>query len=293
MVYVLDTNTIIHYLQGNVSVHKNLDSAILDGHDLVIPRAVDYEMGRGFLISPAPKKQALYTVLTEPEGRCDIVDMKESFWGYAKQIYSDLYRKRLTVGEIDILIAAFCIDSTIEFIERVMEVVYKDLDNSSKKITDKKKFYNRLYNLDYIDVAFKLKVGERILEELSPGELGIVLLVFYLALSKDSTPIIIDQPEDNLDNQSVYSKLVPCIREAKKKRQVIIVTHNPNIAIACDAEQIIYCKIDKSCNSIRYESGSIENPKIKGHVIDVLEGTMPAFDLRKRKYFEYRQLIRR
>lgn len=75
------------------------------------------------------------------------------------------------------------------------------------------------------------------MKELSPGERGMVLLVFYLALSKDNIPLITDQPEDNLDNQSVYKKLVPCINEAKNNLQVIIVTHNPNIAVACDAEQ--------------------------------------------------------
>ena len=176
------------------------------------------------------------------------------------------------------------IESVLDFARRVMEVTTEDIDNSSKKISDKRVFYNMLYSLDYIDIAFRLKVGGRNLDELSPGERGIVLLVFFLALSQDSSPIIIDQPEDNLDNQSVYDKLVPCICEAKKKRQVIIVTHNPNIAIACDAEQIICCKIDKTNNSIRYESGAIENQQIAKCVVDVLEGTMPAFDLRKRKY---------
>lgn len=92
------------------------------------------------------------------------------------------------------------------------------------------------------------------------------------------------EPEDNLDNQSVYSKLVPCICKAKEKRQVIIVTHNPNIAVACDAEQIIYCNMDKNSFSISYEAGAIEDPIIKSRVIDVLEGTMPAFDLRRKKY---------
>ena len=87
-----------------------------------------------------------------------------------------------------------------------------------------------------------------------------------------------------MDNQSVFSKLVPCICKAKQQRQVIIVTHNPNIAVACDAEQIIYCHMDKEKCAIQYESGSIENPKIRSHVIDVLEGTMPAFDLRRLKY---------
>ena len=136
----------------------------------------------------------------------------------------------------------------------------------------------------YINVNFKLSMGGRSLNELSPGERGIVLLIFYLALSKESKPIIIDQPEDNLDNQSVYSKLVPCIQKAKQKRQVIIVTHNPNIAVACDAEQIIYCKKEKRNCLIQYEAGSIENLKIRKHIVDVLEGTMPAFDLRRKKY---------
>ena len=174
--------------------------------------------------------------------------------------------------------------SLLNFIEEIMGVVDEDIDNSAKKISSKQEFYDYLYGLDYLDVFYKLQVGSHNLEELSPGERGIVLLIFYLALSKSNTPIIIDQPEDNLDNQSVYNKLVPCICAAKARRQVIIVTHNPNIAVACDAEQLIYCNMDKTTHSITYESGGIENPCMKQHVIDVLEGTMPAFDLRRRKY---------
>lgn len=174
--------------------------------------------------------------------------------------------------------------SLLELLNKVMETVDEDIDSSDSKIPDKKAFYEYLYGLDYLGVSFRLKVGERDLDELSPGERGIVLLIFYLALNKNSTPIIIDQPEDNLDNQSVYAKLVPCICAAKNRRQVIIVTHNPNIAVACDAEQIIYCDMDKNGHSISYSAGSIENDTMKQHVIDVLEGTMPAFDLRRRKY---------
>lgn len=176
------------------------------------------------------------------------------------------------------------IESVLDFIHSIAEVVTEDLENADKKISDRQGFYDFIYGLSYIGVNFKLKMGGRNLDELSPGERGIVLLIFYLALSKESKPIIIDQPEDNLDNQSVYSKLVPCISKAKQRRQVIIVTHNPNIAVACDAEQIIYCEMDKNTYQIRYESGAIENPGIRKHVIDVLEGTMPAFDLRKQKY---------
>lgn len=176
-------------------------------------------------------------------------------------------------------------ESLTALINSILKVVDDNIDASEKKVPDKSSLYDYLFGLEYIDVSFKLKMANRSLEELSPGERGIVLLIFYLALNKNNTPIIIDQPEDNLDNQSVYSKLVPCICRAKQRRQVIIVTHNPNIAVACDAEQIIYCDMDKENHQhIAYETGSIENDDIRKHVIDVLEGTMPAFDLRRQKY---------
>ena len=175
-------------------------------------------------------------------------------------------------------------DGVMSFVHNMAEVITDDFETAERRVSKRQEYYDFIYGLEYVGVNFKLKMGGRSLEELSPGERGIVLLIFYLALSKESKPIIIDQPEDNLDNQSVYSKLVPCICRAKQKRQVIIVTHNPNIAVACDAEQIIYCEKDKDTRQIRYESGAIENPAIRDHVVDVLEGTMPAFDLRRLKY---------
>ncbi len=175
-------------------------------------------------------------------------------------------------------------ESTIGFINNVLTCISEDIDKSSQKVKEKLEFYNLLSSLDYIRAEYNLTLNGRPLVMLSAGERGIVLLVFYLALSKNDVPLIIDQPEDNLDNQSVFSRLVPCIKEAKKKRQVIIVTHNPNIAIACDAEQIICCSINKKDNRISYSSGSIEDSKIRKYVVDILEGTMPAFELRKLKY---------
>lgn len=177
------------------------------------------------------------------------------------------------------------IDSVLEFTKEVMDsIIGNDYDMLEKKVDDKTSLYEILYGLQYIDVSFSLKMGGRDLEELSPGERGIVLLIFYMALSQSNMPIIVDQPEDNLDNQSVYGKLVPCICAAKKKRQVIIVTHNPNIAVACDAEQVIFCHMDKATHHITYEPGPVENGHTRQEVVDVLEGTMPAFNLRKLKY---------
>lgn len=176
-------------------------------------------------------------------------------------------------------------ESTIHFVDTLL----KNVSFSKEKIdillkNDSISFYNFVGGLEFLDAKFTLTMGEKQLKELSPGERGIVLLIFYLALSSNNVPLIIDQPEDNLDNQSIFTKLVPCIKEAKKNRQIIIVTHNPNIAIACDSEQIICCSMDKTTNEITYNSGSIENPEIKKNIIDILEGTQIAFDYRKLKY---------
>jgi len=95
----------------------------------------------------------------------------------------------------------------------------------------------------------------------------------------------IDQPEHNLDNESVVKLLVDCIRQATARRQVIIVTHNPNLAVVCDAEQIICTFIDKADgNRFSYTSGAIEDYNINKLTVDILEGTYRAFDNRQKKY---------
>lgn len=145
--------------------------------------------------------------------------------------------------------------------------------------------YDFVFGLEYLFPRYELTWGDRTLDQLSPGERGALLLVFYLLVDNDTIPLVIDQPEENLDNESVYRMLVPCIKKAKERRQVIIVTHNPNLAVVCDADQIIYCEMDKpGGNRITYTTGAIENPVINHHIVDVLEGTRPAFDLRDAKY---------
>jgi ABC-type lipoprotein export system ATPase subunit len=120
---------------------------------------------------------------------------------------------------------------------------------------------------------------------LSPGERGTLLLVFYLLIEKGDTPLIIDQPEGNLDNHTVAKVLVECIKEARNRRQVFIVTHNPNLAVVCDADQVIHASMDKaSGNTITYTTGALENPAMSLYITDVLEGTRWAFGVRDAKY---------
>ncbi|WP_029272943.1 TrlF family AAA-like ATPase [Flavobacterium sp. KJJ] len=146
-------------------------------------------------------------------------------------------------------------------------------------------FYDFIFGLDFLKEKYELKLDNKSIEQLSPGERGAALIVFYLLLDSNDIPLIIDQPEDNLDNHSVYKILVPFIKDAKKRRQIIIVTHNPNLAIVSDAELVIHVNIDKeNKNTFSFNSGAIENKKINNSIVDILEGTEPAFIKRKDKY---------
>lgn len=179
--------------------------------------------------------------------------------------------------------------STVDFVVKLLKDLtidsYNDFNKYEKLIMDKDVF-NYVTSIDYIDVNYEIKLWDKPMNDLSPGEKGLLLLIFYLVLDKSKIPLVVDQPEDNLDNQSIYEKLVPYIKKAKNNRQVIIVTHNPNLAVACDSEQIIYSTMDKATNKIEYISGSLENENINKKIVDILEGTIKAFNIRDNKYYK-------
>ena len=181
------------------------------------------------------------------------------------------------------------LETIIKFLEtdQRKEIGPKNKDRKiSDQITRKKEFYEFIFSLEYLKPNYELKLDGKVLEKLSPGERGALLLVFYLMLDKENTPLVIDQPEDNLDNKSVFEILTHFIRDAKKRRQIIIVTHNPNLAVCADAEQVIYVHLDKNDYKFSYETGSIESPILNKRIVEILEGTQPAFDRRKLKYQE-------
>lgn len=145
--------------------------------------------------------------------------------------------------------------------------------------------YDYIFSLDYLKPRYTLKLSDKELSQLSPGEKGSLLLIFYLLVDQNDSPLVIDQPEENLDSQTIFNLLVPCVKEAKQRRQTIIVTHSPNLAVVCDAEQVIHAHHDKvNRNTVTYTCGAIENPLINRKLLDVLEGTRPAFDNRAEKY---------
>lgn len=169
----------------------------------------------------------------------------------------------------------------------------------SKKEAVKKLLDDYFY--DYWEITYKNdKLGE-----MSTGKASFVILMLIIGLSKSKSPILIDQPEDNLDNRSVSENIISYLRNKKIERQIILVTHNANIVVNADAENVIVAnqkgQNDKETSSIYkfdYINGAIENTfakieaetdllksmGIKEHIADIVEGGKEAFKNREKKY---------
>lgn len=145
-----------------------------------------------------------------------------------------------------------------------------------------------LYETEHIRLSYGLKYNGTELEKLSPGTKGIVLLILYLGMDVgDTRPLIVDQPDENLDNESIYELLTEYFKLAKKRRQIFLITHNPNLVVNGDSEQVIVatCKRrEDGFPHISYSSGSLENPDIRAKVCRILEGGSTAFRKRERRY---------
>ncbi len=151
-----------------------------------------------------------------------------------------------------------------------------------------KRFAKWLYGTAHIQIRYSIDYETTDIRKLSPGTRGIVLLLLYLALDdQDDRPLIIDQPEENLDPQSIYDELVDLFIASKNKRQVIMVTHNANLVVNTDADQVIVAfagaHTPGQLPPIRYLSGGLENAEMRRHVCGILEGGERAFQERARR----------
>lgn len=184
-------------------------------------------------------------------------------------------------------------------------------DDAEVKLPIKSNFtkVNALQRLfdDWYNIHYEVKSGNDVIDQMSPGKKALVLLELLISLETDKCPILIDQPEDDLDNRSIYNELVEYLKKTKHTRQVILVTHNANVVLGADAEEVIIANqegVDTANNktTFEYRSGAIENcdpilgedgkvlngvlyaTGIQTQICDILEGGKLAFDLRKQKY---------
>lgn len=150
-----------------------------------------------------------------------------------------------------------------------------------------------LYEVNHVRLSYGLKFNKTELEKLSPGTKGIVLLILYLGMdTADTRPLVVDQPDENLDNESVYELLTAYFKNAKTRRQVILITHNPNLVVNADSEQVIVAtcvRRESALPHITYAMGALENDGpgdqgIRQRACRILEGGKDAFLKRERRY---------
>lgn len=148
-----------------------------------------------------------------------------------------------------------------------------------KRSSSESEFFNAVLS-PFFRIGLHIEFNGRSLETLSMGERAVVLLKILLGL--DDKPLLIDQPEEHLDNRYIYDELTPAFRSAKTRRQIIIATHNANLVVNTDAEQIIVAEhID---GKLRYQVGTLENLNVRESIKTILEGGDQAFKKREEKY---------
>lgn len=134
--------------------------------------------------------------------------------------------------------------------------------------------------------SYSIKYHGKQLKNHSLGQRASALILFVLS-QRENDVIIIDQPEDDLDNQTIYEDVIKLVRTLKPKTQFIFATHNPNIPVLGDAEQIIACAYTE--DSIQPSVGSIDAPTLQEAIVSIMEGGSEAFQRRKEIYQIWKQ----
>ena len=138
-----------------------------------------------------------------------------------------------------------------------------------------------LQELEWDDYETILLNG-RPVNEKSPGQRSSAMLPLIALVEK--TPLVIDQPEDNLDKRLIAGVLVRILAELKEQRQIIVCTHDPNILVGGDAEQVVVLEAESDRRGKVVLHGSIDNDDIVQEVVDLLEGGAEAFEARRKRY---------
>ncbi len=175
-----------------------------------------------------------------------------------------------------------------EINELINIFIYKINDEikSTKTIND---FINELKSLSDYHISYESNIlyspnatkFENIIN-MSPGTQTNILME-YIVSKQTEIPLLIDQPEDNIDNETIYSKLTDWFEKLKMKRQVIVVTHDANIVINSDAENVIIATKNEN-NSFSYSYGALEYKDILNRISIILDGGVEAVERRLKKY---------
>jgi len=169
--------------------------------------------------------------------------------------------------------------------------IYRDMNNLNLNLNIsenllaefKKRFKDNIFNLISFRVEdrFIINYNDKPLKDHSLGQRATALILFLLA-QKETNVLIIDQPEDDLDNQTIYEDVITAIKSLKGNMQFIFATHNANIPVLGDSEKILSCKYLES--RIEVQGGTIDNYDTQKQIVTIMEGGEEAFNRRKNIY---------
>lgn len=166
--------------------------------------------------------------------------------------------------------------------------VYTDLQNAKQYFGSNPQILNDLFvkNLKSLLTfqtpnKFTIKYRGKELQHHSLGQRASALILFVLS-QRENDVIIIDQPEDDLDNQTIYEDVIKLIRQMKPEVQFIFATHNPNIPVLGDAELVHACSFVD--DTIEVQTGSVDDSNTQKTIVNIMEGGKEAFDRRKEIY---------
>ena len=282
---IKEMDKIIQQLQTN---RDNLKQNILDKHYEYTSKLHDLMSTLSFEFSNVSislkcsvKEGQLMTFLQE----------RHNLRGYERQDYIDSFVKEYKEGRVK--------EATQKYLN---DALSNELDYKGGYVTNN--VTSELMFTNWYDITYHLEHDNDSFDNMSQGKKSFVILKLLLDFSDKKCPILLDQPEDSLDNRAIYNELVEYLRKKKLDRQLIIVTHNSNVVVSADSENVIVANQNGSENQNRdglkfqYINGALENtqPKnkdevfvlesqgIREHVCEILEGGVEAFKKREQKY---------
>ena len=200
---------------------------------------------------------------------------KEAFLKYMKDLFRGSKLRENTLHE---LVKAFADGAAL----------YREIDKAKDLVGGSAATFDKYFQQNLsalltwqVPNQYAIKYHGKQLKNHSLGQRASALILFVLS-QRDNDVVIIDQPEDDLDNQTIYEDVIKLIRKLKLKTQFIFATHNPNIPVLGDAEQIIACTYGD--DAIKTKVGSIDRPKLQEEIVSIMEGGSEAFQRRKEIY---------
>lgn len=195
------------------------------------------------------------------------------------------------------------IDEVIELHDQ-LTIAIENNDLKFKQANNLESFTKEFFNKSWFKISYDVIYEKDNYNSMSQGKKAFVVLKMSLDCSDSKCPIIIDQPEDDLDNRAIYTELVTYLKEKKTQRQIILVTHNANVVVNADSELVIvanqhgsqspnddgikfqykYGSIECHVKSIKSKASTLDKMTIKEHICEILEGGDKAFKLREKKY---------